>query len=1347
MGKSVKTIVGHRTLMGLQMLLGFGPIDRITALYYGGKQAWAGSGRGGRIVVDAEELHGGERSGGGISGWIDIEMGAADQGVNAYLSTHLGAPLSAFRGLCTLVARQLYWGTSTYLQELTCDPQRVLIGHDGAEIWRADLAPIHGEFQCHDTALYIAMDLAYDTTPALADEIRAAAVRLLTEIRDQAQEDRPNDICIVTGVVNSRESITLRDCAEEDYDTLIAWVEARPDPPGDMSNWQQMFSELSAFFNGGAAEHPFAGGGASFGSTGRLAFDPGDGACSRHKRRIAIGLSTGEPYQFGETAAAALIDECGQLDVHFCSWSGDGFEMVDAVHNLPEHAPGENLEGDAESAWTAISRPFRGVDLNPVHVLREALISRAWGRGEPVPDFHPTMWDAAAQTCFDEGFGLSIFWERQEAVEELISQVLGTVGAVVGTDRSSGLWRITLLRDDLDEEALPVLTEDEISAWESVTRRDPTEAPTAITVRYSDRLSRAQGARTAIDNAAALRLDEVETLDFPFITSGAVAARVAERELAARAAPLLSGAIQTSRLAAQLHEGDGLIIDAPRRGIHRAICRVTEITAGDAEDHAIRITFSEVEHRLPASASILGTAPPRGPVGVSTAPRPAAPRLVEEAPYHALARLLGDDVAAERLAADDGFGLLRVAAGAPHGGAIEAQIAVDAGGGYEILGSTSFSPAASLLEDLDRTADATSLRVSASSALRRVPTGSLAVIGEELVRIDAIAEAETEALGAHALLTLGRGCLDTAPAAHVEGARILFLVGAEATDGVVRTAGEALDVRLLTRTGSSALALGAAPVDSAAFDFRALRPLPPGRVQVDGAYLDGAPVDPEGVLTWAHRDRLMQTGPNVDDHTAGDIGPEAGVTYRLDLTALDAGGASLGALSSLPVASPFALGAIDYAGAPALTASIEATLYAVRDEIDSRIGFAFGWPIDAGTAGSAVFIQRIGVSADTALGTTVTLAALDQLDGGPAVTYSYSVTASTAGAYLLLGAFGSASTGRTSIYLRTGDGATRATTRLVSLTNRSAIPAAYNRRWPFAVTVDMDAGESAWMDAGLQTYSTSGILAGSTSLSLVRPGALIADRRGLGAHALTGALEEMALDGGAISIPTDGWYLVAANAGYDASAEGRNTVAAAVDGVERARHSVWIADALTDAGSSGAWLLDLDAGDSLSLLGQGVSGDSVAADERALSAWRIRSEDMLGAWELASDHATIDGDEYIEFPTLLTGDAGGVMALTGRFVAPADGWYILAAHMDLDSTPAASGAYFDLFLENDTAGTAAIAAYDSDAPSGERWGISIAQPLYASTGDVFRLRYYAPAVAGTHTIKAGARFSLVQLSV
>jgi len=87
------------------------------------------------------------------------------------------------------------------------------------------------------------------------------------------------------------------------------------------------------------------------------------------------------------------------------------------------------------------------------------------------------------------------------------------------------------------------------------------------------------------------------------------------------------------------------------------------------------------------------------------------------------------------------------------------------------------------------------------------------------------------------------------------------------------------------------------------FSSRAIRPYPPGNLQVNASYQHDQFITdlPDIVLTWSHRDRTLQTTTIPEDTTAGDIGPEAGVTYRVRVNAVDENYFSLGELDNINV--------------------------------------------------------------------------------------------------------------------------------------------------------------------------------------------------------------------------------------------------------------------------------------------------------------------------------------------------------------------------------------------------------------------------------------------------------------
>lgn len=132
MGSKKAVKVGYRYLFGIHMGIGKA-IDELVAIEVGGKRAWTGSVTSNqRISINAPELFGGDDGEGGISGSLDVMMGAADQPVNASLAAMLGGLVPAFRGVCTLFYDGLVTSMNPYPKAWKMRVRRALTGWDGA---------------------------------------------------------------------------------------------------------------------------------------------------------------------------------------------------------------------------------------------------------------------------------------------------------------------------------------------------------------------------------------------------------------------------------------------------------------------------------------------------------------------------------------------------------------------------------------------------------------------------------------------------------------------------------------------------------------------------------------------------------------------------------------------------------------------------------------------------------------------------------------------------------------------------------------------------------------------------------------------------------------------------------------------------------------------------------------------------------------------------------------------------------------------------------------------------------------------------------------------------------------
>lgn len=146
MGGSSKSVtVGYRYYVGMHMVLCRGPIDFVTEIKVDDKALIAGSITPGSYFINREDLFGGEGREGGVSGALDVMGGEASQGFNSYLASKLGSFVPAFRGVVSVVLRQMYLGINPYLKKWSFTAQRIHKRQAGIEQWYGAKAAISGQ--------------------------------------------------------------------------------------------------------------------------------------------------------------------------------------------------------------------------------------------------------------------------------------------------------------------------------------------------------------------------------------------------------------------------------------------------------------------------------------------------------------------------------------------------------------------------------------------------------------------------------------------------------------------------------------------------------------------------------------------------------------------------------------------------------------------------------------------------------------------------------------------------------------------------------------------------------------------------------------------------------------------------------------------------------------------------------------------------------------------------------------------------------------------------------------------------------------------------------------------------
>lgn len=237
-------------------------------------------------------------------------------------------------------------------------------------------------------------------------------------------------------------------------------------------------------------------------------------------------------------------------------------------------------------------------DANPAYGLAYILTQprERGGIGEALGTLDLPTFQAAANTLYAEGFGISLLMDRPQAADTWMGEILRHIDGVLYTDPSTGLTCLRLIRADYDPATLPEFVEGDMQDAPEVTLAAPPDTLNRVIIRYTDR---AQGytVRTAQDQDAGNYWGREEgadtTLDFLAISNPTIAQLVAAREIRAMASPLAKGTLQLNRKAWQLRPGSPFKLTFGPHGWSGLICRVTNIRYGTLGGGKITVEFAQ----------------------------------------------------------------------------------------------------------------------------------------------------------------------------------------------------------------------------------------------------------------------------------------------------------------------------------------------------------------------------------------------------------------------------------------------------------------------------------------------------------------------------------------------------------------------------------------------------------------------------------------------------------------------------------------------------------------------------------------------------------------------------------
>ena len=274
---------------------------------------------------------------------------------------------------------------------------------------------------------------------------------------------------------------------------------------------------------------------------------------------------------------------------------------------------------------------------NGANIIYDCMTNPDWGLGHGQDNFDLPSFIAASDTLFDEGFGMSLMYNQQSPMESFILEIQNTINSVLYTDRTTGRFKLTLVRDDYDINTLKEFNETNIASFDSFERPAFAELVNEVVIRYRRRGDLEDSSITLQDLASVQAQGGVisQTLDFTGVDSDEIASRVGIRELRQSSTPLARVRFIANRDAWDVNPGDVIKLSWGQLGIESLIIRITEMDYGTLETGLVNINGVEDVFGLPTNSYF--TPVQTGWADGVQAPLPSPESFTYEAPYYVLA--------------------------------------------------------------------------------------------------------------------------------------------------------------------------------------------------------------------------------------------------------------------------------------------------------------------------------------------------------------------------------------------------------------------------------------------------------------------------------------------------------------------------------------------------------------------------------------------------------------------------------------------------------------------------------------------------------------------------------------
>ena len=834
MGKSNDQVIGYKYFTNFLLFIG-NPIEKLLGINFD-KRGWIDpfTDEDENIldpgVINSPTLYG--ETEGGVSGAVYLKTGTNDQAAPVFYQQYMeskglvasGRPFESW-----LAFQNFYVGNSGYMKEMLLWPKRTRIRNDGRRQWyevRGD-----GAIVC-EIAAYVPPE--FDETPRIDDEFLDAKM---------TSSFANSPLTIFTHIVPvENNTLVLK------FGTGIAGGEL----PDDIYSY--CIQEITSSIAGKVDYWEFSG---FIAYAGEVSLSVGYSVISRSQ---GDGITTDHISGFTDS-----VNQQIQMSVR-----GYRESQGRSIHTVS----GELILRPKLRSLNDIEC----MDINPIHKIREILTDDT-AMNKPESSVNNDNFIKAADRIYDEGLGVS--WSiTEKSCIDAINELCYHIEAGIRVNRQTGLYEMVLFRDDwFEEDEIHTIAESKIKSIQyEITNAD--EVINQVNVNYYDRDNIKNSSFSISENGLIQTLNRVnaETVDFPYFMNMRNAEIVANWKLKQLSTGAFKGSFTTGwREARKWNRYDLIRLPWSKRWIGTILVRIMSINLGGPTNNEVSIEFIEV---VPATGMMNTTIVADEPID-----KPLPPQACQyepfEMPYYLAVMALGQRQVEDELAYENNFGLVGVVAERPQSNSLYAVMMTNNYDEWVRAGSIQYSETADLDQNISRTS--TSFTVKNWKKIANFPAGTLIQCGKEWLTgfVEWMVFQGVDPYTG--VVSVKRGALDTGPQEWDLGLKLYFCGNDVAYDATEYIAGEKVLVSALTTTPSGVLELkGSHSVEMKA---RAIRPYPPANVKINGAYFPETQIITNDiVLTWAHRNRLQQTGGEILGWYEDDVTAEEGVTYSYELT-------------------------------------------------------------------------------------------------------------------------------------------------------------------------------------------------------------------------------------------------------------------------------------------------------------------------------------------------------------------------------------------------------------------------------------------------------------------------------